>query len=299
MAWRVVAIENPAKLSFKDNKLIIKQGDEVALPLEDIDSLVIDNREIILSTNIISALSHFGVNTIICDEKHLPSTVILPHGQASRGAKNARIQLNMGEALRKQLWRKNIIKKIKNQAIVLRKNDFSVEADKLDKLASTVRSGDAGNNESIAARIYFDRLLGDATRRKPMWHNSALNYGYAIVRGALAREIAARGLVTEVGINHHSELNQYNLVDDFIETFRPLVDDYIINSVAPLRIGDEYDSSLNKDDRHRVIDIMNQHGIIIDKRYTIKYLTGVVVESFINAISENDTELLALPSVIE
>lgn len=121
MAWRVVAIENPAKLSFKDNKLIIKQGDEVALPLEDIDSLVIDNREIILSTNIISALSHFGVNTIICDEKHLPSTVILPHGQASRGAKNARIQLNMGEALRKQLWRKNIIKKIKNQAIVLRK----------------------------------------------------------------------------------------------------------------------------------------------------------------------------------
>lgn len=87
MAWRVVAIENPAKLSFKDNKLIIKQGDEVALPLEDIDSLVIDNREIILSTNIISALSHFGVNTIICDEKHLPSTVILPHGQASRGAK--------------------------------------------------------------------------------------------------------------------------------------------------------------------------------------------------------------------
>lgn len=181
----------------------------------------------------------------------------------------------------------------------MRKNDFSVEADKLDKLASTVRSGDAGNNESIAARIYFDRLLGDATRRKPMWHNSALNYGYAIVRGALAREIAARGLVTEVGINHHSELNQYNLVDDFIETFRPLVDDYIINSVAPLRIGDEYDSSLNKDDRHRVIDIMNQHGIIIDKRYTIKYLTGVVVESFINAISENDTELLALPSVIE
>lgn len=299
MAWRVVAIENPAKLSFKDNKLIIKQGDEVALPLEDIDSLVIDNREIILSTNIISALSHFGVNTIICDEKHLPSTVILPHGQASRGAKNARIQLNMGEALRKQLWRKNIIKKIKNQAIVLRKNDFSVEADKLDKLASTVRSGDAGNNESIAARIYFDRLLGDATRRKPMWHNSALNYGYAIVRGALAREIAARGLVTEVGINHHSELNQYNLVDDFIETFRPLVDDYIINSVAPLHIGDEYDSSLNKDDRHRVIDIMNQHGIILDKRYTIKYLTGVVVESFINAISENDTELLALPSVIE
>lgn len=299
MAWRVVVIENPSKLSFKDNKLIIKKDDEVALPLEDIDSLIIDNREIILTANIISALSHLDINTIICDEKHLPATIILPHGQASRGAKNARIQLNMGEALRKQLWRKNVIQKIQNQAAVLRKNDFGIEADKLYKLASTVRSGDVGNNESIAARIYFDSLLGDATRRKPMWHNSALNYGYAIVRGALARDVAARGLITEVGINHHSELNQYNLVDDLIETFRPLVDNYIIDSVAPLHVGDEYDSNLSKDDRHKIIDIINQYGIIIDKRYTIKHLTGMVVESFINAISEDNVELLALPAIIK
>lgn len=298
MAWRVVAIENPAKLSFKDNKLIVKQEDEVSLPLEDIDSLIIDNREVILTTNIISALSHFGVNTIVCDDKHLPSTVILPHGQASRGSKNARMQLNMGEALRKQLWRNNIIQKIKNQAIVLRKNGFDTEANHLDKLAATVRSGDAGNNESIAARIYFGKLLDDATRRKPLWHNSALNYGYAIVRGALAREVTARGLVTEIGINHHSELNQYNLVDDLIETFRPIVDDYIISIVALFHIGDEHDSSLNKDDRHKIIDIINQYGIMLDKRYTIKHLAGMTVESFINAISEDDAELLALPSVI-
>lgn len=298
MAWRVIAIENPARLSVKDNKLIIRQDNEVAIPLEDIDSLIIDNREITLTANIISALSHFGVNTIVCDEKHLPATMLLPHAQASRGVKNTRKQLGMGEALRKQLWRKNIIQKIKNQATVLYKNNFDIEARSLDKLATTVRSGDVGNNESIAARIYFDRLLGDATRRKPMWHNSALNYGYAIVRSALARDIAARGLITEIGINHHSELNQYNLVDDLIETFRPLVDNYIIASVAPLHVGDEYDPSLSKNDRHKIIDIMNQYGIIIDKRYTIKHLTHIVVDSFINAISEDSAELLTLPSII-
>ena len=297
MAWRVVVIENPAKLSFRDNKLIIKQDEEVALPLEDIDSLIIDNREIILTANILSALAKFGINALVCDDKHLPATVILPHGQASRGSKNARNQLAMGEALRKQLWRKNIIQKIKNQSAVLRKNDFIVEADKLDLLASTVRSGDVSNNEATAARLYFDTLLGDATRRKPMWHNSALNYGYAIVRGSIARAVAARGLITELGINHHSELNQYNLVDDLIESFRPLVDDYILAKVAPCHAGDECDSSLSKNDRHNIIDIINQYGIIIDKRYTVKHLTDMVVESFINAISKDDVEQLALPSL--
>ena len=295
MAWRVIAIENPAKLSFKDNKLVIKQGEEIALPLED--SLVIDNHEVILTANILAALAKFGVNTLICDEKHLPATIILPHGQASRGSKNAREQLEMGEALRKQLWRKNIIQKIKNQAAVLLRNGFSKEAEKLRKLASSVRSGDAGNNEAIAARVYFNTLLGDATRRKPMWHNSALNYGYAIVRSSLARAVAARGLITEVGINHHSELNQYNLVDDLIESFRPLVDNYILTKVAPCHVENEYDSFLNKNDRRLIIDIMNQYGIMIDKRYTIKHLTDIVVESLLNAISKDDAELLTLPSI--
>jgi len=297
MAWRVVAIENPARLSFKDNKLVIKQDEEVALPLEDIDSLVVDHREVTLTTNVITALARFGVNAIVCDEKHLPATIILPHGQASRGSKNARQQLFMGKALRKQLWRKNIIQKIKNQATVLRGNNYDLEAGRLDELASTVRSGDVGNNEAIAARLYFNTLLGDATRRKPVWYNSALNYGYAIVRGSLARAVAARGLITEIGINHHSELNQYNLVDDLIESFRPLVDEYILAKVAPCHVGDEYDSSLSKNDRHGIIDIMNQYGIMFDKRYTIKHLTDMVVESLMDAISKDDAGFLTLPSI--
>ncbi len=297
MAWRVVAIENPARLSLKDNKLLIRQDEEIALPLEDIDSLIIDNREIILTANILAALARFGVNTLVCDEKHLPSTIILPHGQASRGSKNARNQLMMGVALRKQLWRKNIIQKIKNQATVLRKNNFINTADRLDKLSSTVRSGDVGNNEAIAARLYFNALLGDATRRKPMWRNSALNYGYAIVRSSLARAVVARGLVTEIGINHHSELNQYNLVDDLIESFRPLVDDYILTKVAPRHVKDEYDSSLNKNDRHKIIDVMNQYGIMIDRRYTIKHLTDMVVDGMLNAISQDNTKIFTLPSI--
>lgn len=297
MAWRVVAIENPAKLSFRDNKIVIQQEVEVALPLEDIDTLIIDNREVILTANILAALSEFGVNALICDERHLPATIILPHGQASRGAKNARMQLAMGEALKKQLWRKNIIKKISNQAEVLAICGFDDASARLKELARTVRSGDVGNNEAVAARIYFDTLLGDVTRRKPMWYNSALNYAYAIVRGSLARAVVARGLITEIGFNHHSELNQYNLVDDLIESFRPLVDYYVVSKVAAGRTIDGIDVGLSREERHFLIDIMNEYGIMIDKRFTIKHLTDLVVENFIKAISMDDAGIFDLPSI--
>lgn len=297
MAWRTIIIENPAKLSLKDNKLVITQDEQVALPLEDIDSLVIDNHQVVATVSILAALAEFDVNTIICDDKHLPATIILPHGQASRGTKNARNQLRIGEALRKQLWRKNIMQKIANQAEVLRKNNYLDLSKRLDKLSATVRSGDVGNNEATAARLYFDTLLGDATRRKPLWHNAALNYGYALVRSSLAQAIAARGLITEIGINHHSELNQYNLVDDLIESFRPLVDDYILGKVAPAHLGDEHDAMLNKDDRRHIVDVLNEYGIIENKRYTIKHLTDMVVESFVNAISQDEVDLFRLPHI--
>ena len=43
MAWRVVTIENPARLSVRDNQLVITQEMESTLPIEDIDALILDN----------------------------------------------------------------------------------------------------------------------------------------------------------------------------------------------------------------------------------------------------------------
>ena len=295
MGWRVISIGKPARLSLKDNKLVIEQEEKVMIPLEDIDSLVIDGGGIVLSKNIITALSESGVNVLFCDDKHLPCSIITPYSQASRGTKAARAQLNMPQATKKQLWRKNIIQKITNQADVLKK--FGYKYEDLRELARTVRSGDVGNNESTAARLYFDRLLGDATRRKPMWHNSALNYGYAIIRSSIAREVAARGLISMVGINHHSELNQYNLVDDLIESFRPIVDDYVLSVVAVRHVGD-MDSSLTAEDRRLIIDILNKDDIIYGKKFDVKFSVSKMVESFMRAIMENDIKLFELPKVL-
>lgn len=294
MAWRVVAIENPARLSLRDNQLVIAQDVEATLPIEDLDTLVLDSYGITTTANLLTALATKSTTTVICDEKHLPASVLLPYSQHSRQAKVSRQQLAMSQPLKKQLWQHVVEQKIVNQADVLRMvglDDMSIR-----KHASDVKSGDTSNRESIAARIYFDQLLDDATRRKPIWHNAALNYGYAIVRSHIARHIAARGLVASQGIFHHNELNSFNLADDLIEPYRAAVDLYVLEKVAPLHVGDR-DASLTKHDRQLIIDILNYYVIISDKKFMIKHAVERTVESFIECIEVKEVRKLLLPKI--
>ena len=294
MAWRVVAIENPARLSLRDNQLVIAQDVEATLPIEDLDTLVLDSYGITTTANLLTALATKSTTTVICDEKHLPASVLLPYSQHSRQAKVSRQQLAMSQPLKKQLWQHVVEQKIVNQADVLRMvglDDMSIR-----KHASDVKSGDTSNRESIAARIYFDQLLDDATRRKPIWHNAALNYGYAIVRSHIARHIAARGLVASQGIFHHNELNSFNLADDLIEPYRAAVDLYVLEKVAPLHVGDR-DASLTKHDRQLIIDILNYYVIMSDKKFMIKHAVERTVESFIECIEVKEACKLLLPKI--
>lgn len=294
MAWRVVAIENPARLSLRDNQLVIAQDVEATLPIEDIDTLVLDSYGITMTANLLTALATKSTTTVICDEKHLPASVLLSYSQHSRQAKVSRQQLAMSQPLKKQLWQRVVEQKIVNQADVLRMvglDDMSIR-----KHASDVKSGDTSNRESIAARIYFDQLLDDATRRKPIWHNAALNYGYAMVRSHIARHIAARGLVASQGIFHHNELNSFNLADDLMEPYRAAVDLYILENVAPLHIGDR-DANLTKHDRQLIIDILNYHVIMSDKKFMIKHAVERTVESFIECIEVKEARKLLLPKI--
>ena len=294
MAWRVIGISNPARLSVKDNQLVIAQDESVNLPIEDIDALILDSYGVTLTANLVTELSSSGTTVIVCDEKHLPSSVILPYSQHSRQAKVSRQQLAMGQALKKQLWRRIVVQKISNQADVLQQ--FNYDAEPLRKIAGEVRSGDIDNRESLAARIYFADLLDDATRRKPTWYNAALNYGYAMVRSHIARLIAARGLVASQGIFHRSELNSFNLADDLIEPYRAAVDEYILSHVAPFHVGED-DANLTSKDRREIIDVLNYNISINDKKYSIKHAVERNVESFIQCIDQDSSDYLVLPKL--
>ena len=295
MAWRVIGINNPARLSTRDNQLVVVQDDEVTVPIEDIDALILDSHGLTITANLITELATKGTSVIICDAKHLPASIVLPYSQHSRQAKVSRQQLAMSQSLKKQIWQQVIIKKITNQADVLR--NLGLDETLLRGYTSGVRSGDNTNRESLAARIYFAQLLDDATRRKPLWHNAALNYGYAMVRSHIARHIAARGLVASQGIFHRSELNSFNLADDIIEPYRPVADYYIMQYVAPFHVG-EPDTSLSLRDRQIIVDILNYSVIIDNKKFTLKHAAERTVESFVDCIENKEASRLLLPSII-
>lgn len=292
MAWRVVSIANPARLSFSQGQLHVAQEETATVPLEDIDTLLIDSHGVTLTANLLAELSKAKVTVIFCDEKHLPVSNLLPYEPNSRQAKTVNAQLSMAQPLKKRIWRRIVCQKITNQAAAMRVMGYP--HDQLLQIIPLVKSGDTSNQEAYAAQLYFRHVLEGATRQTPIWHNAALNYGYAIVRSVLARNIASYGLLSSQGIHHRSELNNFNLADDLIEPYRAIVDLYVMTIVGRGRL---WEHPLTKPERALILDILNNYVIIQGKRQTLKYALELTVSSLVSCISTKDDTRIVLPEL--
>jgi len=224
LSYRNIFISSPAKLSTKNNQLCVQTEDLYTIPIEDINSIMLESRQITINTYTLGKLAENHVALFVCNEKHLPCACLAPLSCHSRQLKIIRLQTGQSKPFLKRLWQSIVKAKITNQSLCLSMTD-SPNAQKLSDLIGRVGSGDPDNIEGLAAAVYFKSLFGPSFNRNidnPI--NSALNYGYAILRGAIARMLAAYGFEPSVGICHHSELNPFNLADDLIEPFRPIVD---------------------------------------------------------------------------
>ncbi len=227
MIKRTLSFSNPFHLSIKLEQLVIfnkETEEETTRPIEDIGYLVIDHPQITFTNALMQELAKNNVAVIICDACHHPSSMLLHldthHIQAQRfGA-----QVVASEPLKKQLWQQTIKAKIRNQARVLELAGEKAPA--LYNLANKVTSGDTTNCEAQAARIYFKQLFGPSFQRfrEGPPPNPSLNYGYAIIRAAVARALAGSGLLVTLGIHHHNKYNNFALADDIMEPFRPFCD---------------------------------------------------------------------------
>lgn len=231
MEFRSVFVSNPAQLSVRRGQLVIRQEEERSVPMEDLSALLLESRAVSITTAALQELTDHGVTVYLCDETHLPAALVLPMNRHSRQLKLLKGQIAMRRPTQKRVWQGVVMSKISNQArclSLLRKD----EAEELRALADQVRSGDPDNWEAVAAARYFPALFGAGfTRGEECRVNAALNYGYAILRGAVARHLVIRGLEPCLGIFHHSELNRFNLADDLMEPYRPLVDLYVASHV--------------------------------------------------------------------
>lgn len=245
MIKRTLYFGNPAYLSLKNAQLVIKKPDDgdlpseeeirnaiKTIPIEDIGVVILDNRQVTITSAAISALLDNNAAVITCNEKSMPTGLMLPLESHTVQSERFRDQLGASIPLRKQLWQQTVQAKIRNQAAVLKYVSGS-EARNMLVWAADVKSGDNGNMEARAAAYYWKNIfpnLDDFSRdRYNPAPNNLLNYGYAILRAIIARSLVGSGLLPTMGIHHHNRYNAYCLADDIMEPYRPFVDKLVVD----------------------------------------------------------------------
>lgn len=293
MAYRNIFIANKSSLKLRSNQLIVNNGVEYSFHIEDIRSIVIDNCYSTLTGKLLSKLADNGVCVIICDEKHTPSAELLPIGAYCRMNKRISLQVSQSKPKQKRIWQSIVIAKINNQAKCLELNGYKDEANQIHSIAKDVPSGDVTNREGYAARQYFRYMFGnDFTRDDENNINAGLNYGYAILRSYIAKTIVSYGLEPSLGIHHKSQLNQFNLADDIIEPFRPIVDNFVYKNY--LEWGDQFYTP----HKAELQLLLNSATIIDGKRHSVANAIDLMVQSIISSF-ESEEIMLKLPDLIE
>jgi CRISPR-associated protein Cas1 len=291
MAWKGVHISRPARLSCKAAQLIVAQDEsEVTLPIEDVAWIVLDSAQATLTASLVSSCMEAGVAIIFSDERHTPSGMALPFHRHHRQSAVTALQVGLTQPLRKRLWQALVVTKIQNQAECLEQAGKSAES--LHAMARLVASGDPDNVEARAAREYWRLLFSGFTRADEQdLRNKMLNYGYAVVRAAVARALVANGLLPCFGLFHASAANAFNLADDMLEPFRPFVD----RKVLALVEGENPKANLTVDHRRALAGILNADVRLQDKTVSVLIATEAASESLVRAMESSTPALLCLP----
>jgi CRISPR-associated protein Cas1 len=232
MSFKQIFIKNKSYLSYQNNSMSVKnEFTDTLVSLDDIDIIIIENQQTTITSALLSNLAKADISVVFVDDKFNPSAISMGLYKNSRTSKIQKSQININKPRLNRLWQTVIYKKVLNQADVLN----TIKDDEyLYSLLKRINSGDKNNIEAVSASYYFKELFGKDFYRNNSEDNRniALNYGYSILRSSIVRYIIAYGLNPSFGMWHSSELNAFNLADDLIEPFRPIVDKYVLNNVS-------------------------------------------------------------------
>ncbi|MBC2039474.1 type II CRISPR-associated endonuclease Cas1 [Listeria marthii] len=234
MGWRTVIVNSHSKLSYKNQHLVFKSAyQHEMIHLSEVDVLILETTDITLTTMLINSLVAENILILFCDDKRLPIGKVLPFYGRHDSSLQLSKQLGWDSELKSEVWTEIISQKILNQSTFLSMLDYDEKADSLIKLHETLEMFDPTNREGHAARIYFNQLFGnDFTREQENDINSGLNYGYTLLLSIFARELVKSGCMTQFGLKHSNQFNDFNFASDIMEPFRPLVDQIVYEKRA-------------------------------------------------------------------
>ncbi len=230
MLKRTLFFTSPAQLSVRQNQLVVAQKNSDtprSVPIEDIGMAILEHPQISITMPTLQQLNAHNVAVVICDDRHLPASMLLNLDSHHLQNELFRKQMSSSQPLKKQLWQQTIMAKISNQAALLQSK--GIDSGPIASLAASIKTDDHTNREGTAARLYWQRLFGTDFSRDRYGDapNNFLNYGYIVLRSAVARALVGSGLLPTLGIHHSNRYNAYCLADDIMEPYRPYVDEAV------------------------------------------------------------------------
>lgn len=255
MIKRIVEIsESGRRLSVRYGQLLIRSdGETASIPCEDIGVLLVDHQAVSYTHSVFTELLRCGAAVVLCGQDHHPAGMVLPLESNSVQAERFRSQIEAKGPLKKRLWKQIVRAKILHQARVLGKDSEGYPG--LMELRRQVRSGDVSNVEARASRLYWQyyisgmRFRRDREGQPP---NNLLNYGYMVMRAAVARALVSAGLHPSIGIHHCNRYNAFCLADDIVEPFRGFVE----RKVQRIVEGGDFDGQLDQRTKARLLEIL-------------------------------------------
>ena len=295
MLKRTLFFESPGMLSLADRQLCFsRRSDESeperkTIPLEDIGMIVVENRQITFTVALMQALVANNAVVVFCDEKHLPAAYCLAAAGNATTNRTVRAQLSATDASKNRLWQQTVSAKIRNQARVL--GHCGRDGGRhLERLADRVKSGDPDNIEGAAARFYFSAIAfppGFTRSPEGEMPNAALNYGYAVIRAAMARALVGSGLLCIMGIHHHNQYDSLCLADDIMEPYRPFVDAEVFGSPELLT-----EKEITRDMKRRLLAVLAADVMICGMKRPLQnamsYTSASLARCFLKEAAEID-----------
>lgn len=264
---------------------------------DDVGVLIFDNVNSYLSSKLIQKCVEHGIALLFCDARHSPLLLMDNVYNQKNRFELLSAQLSLASKTKNRIWSKIVMAKIRNQAKCVEQTGHSRDdVGLIQSIASNITEGDKHNVEAYAAREYFPMMFGKNFKRGRFDDiiNAGLNYGYAVLRALIRREIVMHGLEPSFGIHHASVENPFNLSDDLIEPYRAFVD-LIVHDVIIPRNHEQLDSS----DCEDIVRVLFEKCVMDNKVYYLGDAIKVTVNSYVNCINNSTSSSLKLPEFIE
>lgn len=283
MGWRTVVVNKNCKLSYKNNYLIIRSEELQMIHLSEIDTIIVENGMVSITSYLINELARDKIKIIFCDEKHNPSCEMMPYYGSFNTSKKVANQAIWKNEKKQEAWMQIVKHKIHNQAMLLRKLNID-GYEKLLDFEEQVELDDKTNREGHAAKVYFNLLFGmDFSRDYEDNTNAALNYGYSIILSMLNREVVSKGYITQLGINHKNEFNQFNLSCDLMEIFRPLIDEIVYKN---------REFVFDKTYKYKLINVYNRKVCIKNKEQYLSNAVPIFITSVFDFLENSERKIV-------